>query len=103
MIMVQNLGFMVSVIISGALADTYSKPRILMIGSLVLSTTFLTFYSTEYFNINLLVMFMIGAGIRAYEGVTDAMLIDIHPKRESMHININHFFVTFGSIVITVF
>ncbi len=47
MIMVQNLGFMVSVIISGALADTYSKPRILMIGSLVLPAEFLTFYSTE--------------------------------------------------------
>jgi fucose permease len=74
-----------------------------MIGSLVLSAAFLTFYSTEYFNINLLIMFMIGAGIGTYERVTDAMLIDTHPKRESMHININHFFVTFGSIVITVY
>ncbi len=103
MIMIQNLGFMVSVMISGAMADTYSKPRILMIGSLVLSAAFLTFYSTETFNINLVIMFMIGAGIGTYEGVTDAMLIDIHPQRESMHININHFFVTFGSIVITVY
>jgi fucose permease len=103
MIMVQNLGFMVSVMISGALADTYSKPRILMIGSIVLSAAFLTFYSTQYFNINLLIMFLIGAGIGTYEGVTDAMLIDIHPTKASMHININHFFVTFGSIVITVY
>ncbi|MBK5108997.1 MAG: MFS transporter, partial [Anaerolineales bacterium] len=103
MLMVQNLGFMVSVMISGAFADTYSKPRILMVGSLILSAAFLTFYSTEWFNLNLAIMFMIGAGIGTYEGVTDAMLIDIHPKRGSMHININHFFVTFGSIVITVY
>jgi MFS family permease len=94
---------MVSVIISGALADTYSKPKILMIGSLILSISFLTFYSTAAFNLNLVIMFMIGAGIGTYEGVTDAMLIDIHPQKESLHININHFFVTFGSILITVY
>ncbi|MGB7094449.1 MAG: MFS transporter [Anaerolineales bacterium] len=103
MIMIQNLGFMVSVMISGALADTYSKPKILMIGSLILSAAFLTFYSTAAFNLNLVIMFMIGAGIGTYEGVTDAMLIDIHPQKESLHININHFFVTFGSILITVY
>ncbi|MGB3701612.1 MAG: MFS transporter [Anaerolineales bacterium] len=103
MIMIQNVGFMVSVMISGALADTYSKPKILMIGSLILSAAFLTFYSTAAFNLNLVIMFMIGAGIGTYEGVTDAMLIDIHPKKESLHININHFFVTFGSILITVY
>ncbi|MGB5845711.1 MAG: MFS transporter, partial [Anaerolineales bacterium] len=103
MIMIQNLGFMVSVMISGALADTYSKPKILMIGSLILSASFLTFYSTAAFNLNLVIMFMIGAGIGTYEGVTDAMLIDIHPQKESLHININHFFVTFGSILITVY
>ena len=103
MIMVQNLGFMVSVMISGALADTRSKPRILMIGSLILSGAFLAFYSTDLFALNLIFMFLIGAGIGTYEGVTDAMLIDIHPNKASMHININHFFVTFGSIVITVY
>ncbi len=103
MIMVQNLGFMVSVMISGAMADTYSKPRILMIGSIVLSAAFITFYSIDLFSVNLVIMFMIGAGIGTYEGVTDAMLIDLHPEKESMHININHFFVTFGSIVITVY
>ena len=103
MIMIQNVGFMVSVMISGALADTYSKPKILMIGSLILSAAFLTFYSTAAFNLNLVIMFMIGAGIGTYEGVTDAMLIDIHPQKESLHININHFFVTFGSILITVY
>jgi fucose permease len=103
MIAVQNLGFMLSVMVAGALADTVEKPRILLIGSLILSAAFLTFYLTRMFNLNLFIMFMIGVGIGTYEGVTDAMLIDIHPQKESLHININHFFVTFGSIIITTY
>jgi fucose permease len=42
-------------------------------------------------------------GIGTYEGVTDAMLMDLHAKRVSFHINVNHFFVTLGSIVIAVY
>jgi FHS family glucose/mannose:H+ symporter-like MFS transporter len=103
MITFQNLGFMISVMISGALADSHEKPRILLIGSLILAAAFLSFYITQIFNVNLFIMFMIGIGIGTYEGVTDAMLIDIHPKKESLHININHFFVTFGAILITVY
>jgi fucose permease len=103
MITIQNLGFMISVMVAGALADTHSKPRILLVGSLILSTSFITFYSIGLFSVNLLIMFMIGVGIGAYEGVTDAMLMDIHPHKESLHININHFFVTFGSILITIY
>ena len=99
----QNLGFMISVMISGALADSHEKPRILLIGSLILSAALLSFYLTQFFNVNLFIMFMIGVGIGTYEGVTDAMLIDIHPQKESLHININHFFVTFGAILITVY
>jgi predicted MFS family arabinose efflux permease len=100
---VQNIGFMLSVAISGALSDTYPKPRILLVGSLFLGFSLLTFYRNELFWINLAIMFLIGVGIATYEGVTDAMLLDIHSQRQSLHINVNHFFVTFGSIVITVY
>jgi predicted MFS family arabinose efflux permease len=103
MIAVQNMGFMLSVMVSGALADSVEKPKILLIGSLILSAGFLTFYLSNLFNLNLLIMFTIGVGIGTYEGVTDALLIDVHPQKESLHININHFFVTFGSILITVY
>jgi len=48
-------------------------------------------------------MMMIGIGVGTYEGVTDAMLIDMHEERQSLHININHFFVTFGAILITMY
>jgi len=103
MIAVQNLGFMVSVLVSGALADSYPKPKILMVGSIILTISLLTFYGWSNFWVNLLIMFLIGVGIGSYEGVTDAMLLDIHKKQENLYINVNHFFVTFGSIIITIY
>jgi MFS family permease len=103
LIAVQQVGFILSVSISGALADMVEKPRILLVGSLVLGFSFLTFYLSELFWINLVIMFGIGAGMATYEGVTDAMLLDIHTQHQSLHINVNHFFVTLGSIMITTY
>lgn len=103
LIAAQQVGFILSVSVSGALADTSEKPRILFVGSLILGISFLAFYATEVFWVNLIIMFLIGAGIATYEGVTDAMLLDIHTERQSLQINVNHFFVTFGSIMITVY
>jgi MFS family permease len=100
---VQNLGFMLSVILSGALADTHDKTNILFVGSSVLAAAFITFYLSKAFSINLLIMFFIGIGTGTYEGVTDAMLIDMHDRRESLFINVNHFFVTLGSLMITLY
>jgi len=100
---IQNVGFMISVSISGALADTHEKPKILAIGSLILAASFFGFYQFELFWINILIMLFIGIGVGTYEGVTDVLLLDIHPKRAGLHISVNHFFVTFGSIIITVY
>jgi MFS family permease len=103
LIAAQQVGFVLSVFISGTLSDTYEKPRILLVGSLILGFSFLTFYQSGLFAINLFIMFLIGVGIGTYEGVADAMLLDIYSERQGLHINVNHFFVTFGSIVITLY
>ena len=103
MITAQNIGFMLAVLVSGALADTYAKSKILFTGSMILAISFFVFYLTKNFMLNLIIMAFIGIGIGTYEGVTDAMLLEIHPKRESLHINVNHFFVTLGSIIITLY
>ena len=103
LIAAQNVGFMVSVMISGAMADTHKKPRILFVGSVVLAFAYFTFYLSDLFWVNLVIMFLIGAGIGTYEGVTDAMLLDIHHTRQSFYINVNHLSVTLGSIAIAVY
>ena len=103
MIAVQNVGFAISVSLSGVLSDTYEKPKILLIGSLLLAGSFLTFYLSQVFWVNLIIMLLIGAGIGTYEGVTDAMLLDLHTQRASLYINVNHFFVQLGSIIIALY
>jgi fucose permease len=46
---------------------------------------------------------IIGVGIGGYEGAADAMLLDIHKRRESLFISVNHFFVTFGELMIVIY
>jgi fucose permease len=103
LVAVQNIGFILSVSLAGALADIYEKPKILLVGSLLLAFSFLTFYLSPVFWINLALMLLFGAGMGVYEGVADVMLLDLYPDRAGLHININHFFVTFGSIVIAAY
>lgn len=103
LITIQNVGFMVSVLLSGALADRHEKPRLLFVGSLILSASFLTFYLSDVYWINLIIMLFIGVGTGTYEGVTDAMLLDIHTERVGFHINVNHLFVTIGSALIIIY
>lgn len=103
LISVQNLGFIVSVVSAGALADTTQKTIILAAGSLILAAAFFFFYYRQSYALNLIIMFFMGVGIGAYEGAADAMLLDIHNSRQGLFITVNHFFVTFGSLMITLY
>ena len=99
----QNVGFLISVFYSGSLSDVYPKPAILLVGCLILSGALFLFYGSAVFSLYFIAMFFIGVGIGSFEGVTDAMLLEIHPGRVNLFISINHFFVTFGSLAITTY
>jgi MFS family permease len=103
LISAQNAGFIVSVLAAGALADSSDKARLMAAGSLLLGTSFFLYYLWPGFGLNLVIMLFIGAGIGSYEGVADAMLLGIHEKRQGLHISVNHFFVTFGALGITLY
>lgn len=100
---VQNVGFGVSVAVSGALADTHSKPRILAVGSVITALAFFAFFRTQVFWLNALVMVLVGVGTGAFEGVADAMLFDLHERRAATFVNANHLFVTVGSALIALY
>ena len=100
---VQNVGFMFSVIVVGSLSDVFDKAIILALGSLVLGVSFFLFYRWQPFALNCLFMAFVGVGIGCYEGATDAMLLEIHSTRQSLHVSINHLFVTLGSLMITLY
>ena len=59
-------------------ADTHPKPKILLIGSSILGISFLAFYLVPSFWVNLAIMLFCGVGLGTYEGVLDAMLLDLH-------------------------
>jgi len=103
LISVQNVGFFVSVLASGALADSSDKARLMSAGSFLLAVSFFLYYRWPAYSVNLLIMLFIGAGIGSYEGVADAMLLGIHDRRQGLHISVNHFFVTFGALGITLY
>ena len=99
----QNIGFILSVITAGILADSADKARLLFAASLITAVSFFFFYLNDSFILNLGIMLIIGVGIGGYEGAADAMLLDIHKRRESLFITVNHFFVTFGGLMIVIY
>jgi MFS family permease len=103
LVTVQNVGFILAVLVAGALADSTDKARLMSAGSLVLALSFMLYYRWNPYALNLLIMFFVGVGIGTYEGVADAMLLGIHERRQGMYININHFFVTFGCLATTIY
>ena len=99
----QNIGFIVSVITVGTLADSVDKARLMLGASLVIAVSFFFFFLRDSFVLNLWIMLIIGVGIGGYEGASDALLLDIHERRESLYISVNHFFVTFGELMIVIY
>ena len=99
----QNIGFILSVITVGTLADSADKARLLFAASLILAVSFFFFYLNDALILNLGIMLIIGVGIGGYEGAADAMLLDIHQRRQSLFINVNHFFVTVGQLMIVIY
>ena len=56
---IQNIGFMASVLVVGAMADSFSKPRLLLSGSLILAAAFFLFYRSPGLGLNAALMFFI--------------------------------------------
>lgn len=103
LIAMQNIGFVFSVVTFGTLADRYEKTFLMLVASLVLTVSFFFFYRKDVLAINLLIMLVIGIGIGGYEGVADAMLLQVQDKKQGLYITMNHFFVTFGELMITTY
>ena len=100
---IQNIGFILAVITVGTLADSTDKARLMFAASLIIAVSFFFFYLKDAFILNLGIMLIIGVGIGGYEGAADAMLLDIHARRQSLFISVNHFFVTFGELMIVIY
>ena len=59
----QNVGFILSVITVGTLADSFDKARLMFAASLIIAVSFFFFYLKDSFILNLGIMLVIGVGI----------------------------------------
>ena len=100
---VQGLGSMAAVLVVGYYADIYSKPRILVAGSVLLSLSFGLFFAWPLFALNAVLIGLIGVAMGTFEASTDALLFELHTQRRGLVVNVNHLFVTIGALLITAY
>jgi FHS family glucose/mannose:H+ symporter-like MFS transporter len=93
-----QLGFSIAVLVGGPISDIFKKQSILMLGCLLIGFNLILFGFSEWFWINLLGITLIGMGGGLIESSSNPLLIQLFPGRESMVMNLHHFFFALGSL-----
>lgn len=93
-----QLGFSIAVLIGGPISDIFKKQSILMLGCLLMGINLILFGFSEWLWINLFGITLIGIGGGLIESSSNPLLIQLFPGRESMVMNLHHFFFALGSL-----
>ncbi len=94
-----QFGFASAVFVGGFLSDVIKKSTMLMLGCLFMGVNLLVFGLSPWFWVNLAAMAIVGIGGGLIEASSDPLLIQLFPGRESMVMNLHHFFFAFGSLL----
>jgi len=93
-----QLGFSIAVLVGGPISDLFKKQFILMLGCLLMGMNLILFGYSEWFWVNLFGITLIGIGGGLIESSSNPLLIQLFPGRESMVMNLHHFFFALGSL-----
>ncbi len=93
-----QLGFSIAVFVGGPLSDTLKKGSMLALGCLVLGINLLLFGFSNWFWMSLMGICLVGIGGGLIESSSNPLLIQLFPGRESMIMNLHHFFFAVGSL-----
>jgi len=93
-----QLGFSTAVFVGGPISDIFKKSSVLMVGCLFMGVDLLLFGSSEWFWLNLIGIAMIGVGGGLIESSSNPLVIQLFPGRESMAMQLHHFFFAVGSL-----
>lgn len=93
-----QLGFSTAVFIGGPISDVFNKSSLLMLGCLFMGINLLLFGFSEWFWLNLIGIVFIGIGGGLIESSSNPLLIQLFPGRESMVMQLHHFFFALGSL-----
>ena len=93
-----QLGFSIAVLVVGPISDIFKKQLILTLGCLLIGINLILFGLSEWFWINLCGITLIGVGGGLIESSSNPLLIQLFPGKESMVMNLHHFFFALGSL-----
>ena len=93
-----QLGFTTAVFIGGPISDIIKKSSILMLGCLLMGASLILFGFSDWFWLSLMGITFIGIGGGMIESSSNPLLIQLFPGRESMVMNLHHFFFAMGSL-----
>jgi fucose permease len=94
-----QFGFTLAVFVGGPLSDIFKRSFLLMAGCLLMGINLILFGFSDWFLISLLGMSFIGIGGGLIEASSNPLLIHLFPGRESMVMNLHHFFFAAGSLL----
>ncbi len=93
-----QFGFTFSVFVGGPLSDVFKKTTLLMLGCLLTGCDLILFGLSHWFWINLVWILIVGLGTGLIESSSNPLLIQLFPGRETMIMNLHHFFFAAGSL-----
>jgi len=105
LVSISSFGYIAANLIGGYLSESLGKKQVILAG-LILSTTgtFLFAYTSSleiaphFYYLALLLVFFIGAGSGVMDGISNALIIDLHPQRKALYLNLSHAFFAIGAV-----
>lgn len=92
-------GFTIFSLVAGMLSDYFSRERILFVGCSLLALGTFFFCSSQLYEVNLIVVFVIGAGIGSVLSGSNTLLVSLYPAKKGVILNIHHIFFGLGSLL----
>jgi fucose permease len=92
------LGFTAAVFAGGTLSDFFPRHRILMLACLMIGLSAIFFGMWHPFGLNCFFIGVLGAGTGVIVSSSSALVMELHPQKEGVIMNVHHFFYAIGAI-----
>lgn len=99
----QYLGFLIATMITGIIADRFGLKSVLIIAGICLAIGVSGYSSFQTVFLLSASLFIIGLGLGAFELGPNAIIVEIHPHRKGLFLNLMSVMHGFGSLIAPLF
>ncbi len=99
MMALNALGFLVTRLFGGILADLFKRKQIVLIGAIITAISLFLFGRNTNYLFNVILMFTMGLGNALWFGTINAIIMDLYQKNLGPAMNKLHSFFTIGAIL----